>query len=177
MSILRISRGAGVVLLVLFSIGLALWIGKRLAESQNMRADWLSRGRFAQIREALLAYHAEYGNFPPTKYRAGSKRPIHSWRVLLLPYIDADAKNVYAHYDFSDDWNSPQNLATSNAVGHWAHLFSMDRNDIANYLAIGDEDYWPSANPLRSCMVVAGKDRFLLVEYPDSDVRWMEPKY
>ena len=56
--------------------------------------------------------------------------------------------------------------------------FSMGADsDITNYLAIGDGDEWPSEKPLRSRLVTKGKDRFLVVENPDSDVHWMEPKY
>jgi hypothetical protein len=56
--------------------------------------------------------------------------------------------------------------------------FSTDGgNDITNYLAIGDGDDWPSEKPLKSRLVTKGKDRFLVVEYPGSEVHWMEPKF
>ncbi len=49
--------------------------------------------------------------------------------------------------------------------------------ETTQYLAIGEGDEWPSRKPLRSRLVIKGKDRFLLVEYPDSNIHWMEPKY
>ena len=56
--------------------------------------------------------------------------------------------------------------------------FSMDGDsDITNYLAVGDGDDWPSERPLKSCLVIKGKDRFLVVEDPNSQVHWMEPRY
>jgi hypothetical protein len=30
---------------------------------------------------------------------------------------------------------------------------------------------------LNILLITEGKDRFLVVEYPDSDIHWMEPKY
>lgn len=56
--------------------------------------------------------------------------------------------------------------------------FSMDcDDDFAHYITIGDGEEWPSRKPLRSRLITKGKDRFLLVEYPDSKIHWMEPKY
>ncbi len=55
-------------------------------------------------------------------------------------------------------------------------LMTGDGNT-THYLVIGEGDEWPSSKPLRSRLVTKGKDRFLLVEYPDSNVHWMEPKY
>ena len=37
----------------------------------------------------------------------GSKFP-HSWRVALLPYLDAN--DLYKEYDFNEPWDSPRNL-------------------------------------------------------------------
>lgn len=125
------------------------------------------------MRCALLVYHERHGTFPPTKYQANSNGPIHSWRVLLLPYLDVDAKR-YSEYDFSQEWNSPKNMA---ALGDIPNFYSLDANHLANYLAVADDDDWPSEKPLKSRLVTKGKDRFLVVEYPDSDIHWMEPKY
>jgi len=153
------------------------WMGGRFFELRNISKDFRSEGRFAQIRCALFAYHDQHGAFPPTKYRPKPNGPIHSWRVLLVPFTDVDFKNRYSKYDFSQEWNSPNNLQ---AVGDMPYFFyfSMDAdNDITNYLAISDGDDWPSEKSLKSRLVTKGKDRFLVVEYPDSEIHWMEPKY
>ncbi len=142
-----------------------------------MRKEWLSESRFAQTRVALHNYHQDCGSFPPTKYQPKANGPIHSWRVLLYPYADMDARKLYSKYDFSEHWNSPGNLAVARSMSSWGNYYSMEENDIANYLAIGDGDDWPSDKPLKARLITKGKDRFLLVEYPDSKIRWMEPEY
>jgi hypothetical protein len=148
-------------------------MGGRFFEARNVVKDYRSQSRFAQMRCALLIYHERHGAFPPTKYQARPDGPIHSWRVLLLLHLDVDAKR-YSEYDFSQEWNSPKNME---ALGDIPDFYSLHANHLANYVAVADNDYWPSEYALKSRLVTKGKDRFLLVEYPDSDVHWMEPKY
>lgn len=155
----------------------AFWMGGRCNEAQDISKDYLSLSKFSQIEAMLLLYHEKHGTFPLTKYQTVPGGPMHSWRVLLVPHTARGFVERYAGYDFSQVWNSSNNLHALGGMPYFSY-FKMDGGgDIANYLAIGDGDEWPSKKPLRSRMVIKGKDRFLLVEYPDSDIHWMEPKY
>jgi prepilin-type processing-associated H-X9-DG protein len=57
---------------------------------------------------AILNYEAKYHHFPPAYTVDKQGRRMHSWRVLVLEFLDPD---LYAQYDFSRPWNSPANLA------------------------------------------------------------------
>lgn len=153
---------------------LTFWMGGVLANANYRR----SVKNFARLELALLRYHDEHGAFPPTKFQPEAGGPIHSWRVLLLPYADQTFVETHSQYDYSHWWISPPNLQ---AWGREApSVFRMHHegyNGITHYLAIGDEDVWPSRSPRRSRMVMKDKDRFLLVEYPESEIHWMEPKF
>jgi hypothetical protein len=126
-------------------------------------------------------YHDDYGVFPPTKYRLDPEGPVHSWRVLLAPYVGGGESN--GKYDFSQEWNSPHNLQAFGRMPHMYETFppwgteSLGDGKFAHYLAIGNDDDWLFSYPLKSRLVKKGSDRFLLVEYPDSQIHWMEPKY
>jgi hypothetical protein len=177
MMILRACRNAGIVIIIIGIPIVSFWMGGRFVQLQNISKEFLSEGTFSQIRFMLLCYHEQHGTFPPTTYRAKPDGPVHSWRVLLLPYIDMYTKELYSKYDFSEPWNSPKNLAITKSAEQYLGHFSLGNNEIANYLAIGEGDEWPSKKPLKSFLVIKGKDRFLVVEYPDSKILWMEPKY
>src|SRR6185295_15143515 len=41
-----------------------------------------------QLGQALRNYHDVYGSFPPAFVPGPDGRPWHSWRVLILPYLD-----------------------------------------------------------------------------------------
>jgi hypothetical protein len=90
-----------------------------------------------------------------------------------VPYTDGD--EGYSNYSFSLDWNSPDNLQAL-SKGWGAVFYRMEggiswakgEDDTATIIAVGEGEEWPSEKPLRALMVTKGKDRFLLVEYPDS---------
>ncbi|MEX1039301.1 MAG: DUF1559 domain-containing protein [Pirellulaceae bacterium] len=61
-----------------------------------------------QIGIALLNYEADYGQFPPATIADEEGRPMHSWRVLILPYLEHT--DLHAEYDFDQPWDHPLNL-------------------------------------------------------------------
>jgi len=176
-------RPLKIVLLLVCLVGfpiVAFWMGWRFYEARNISKDYLSQGRFAQLKAMLLIYHDKHGSFPPTKLQREAGGPVHSWRVLLVPHTSPGFIERYSQYDFSQEWNSTNNMQALGRMGPYFRYFRMDSEgdtDITHYLAIGDDDDWPSKKPLRSRLIKKGKDRFLVVEYPDSEIHWMEPKY
>lgn len=52
--------------------------GPRMSCGNNLR----------QIVVALHNYHDVYGSFPPAYIADKSGRPMHSWRVLVLPFME-----------------------------------------------------------------------------------------
>jgi hypothetical protein len=61
-----------------------------------------------KIGLALCNYAQKYGRFPPAYTLDKQGRRMHSWRVLVLEFLDHD---LSTQYDFSRPWNSPGNLA------------------------------------------------------------------
>jgi hypothetical protein len=61
-----------------------------------------------QIVLALHNYHDTYGQFPPAFIVGPDGKPWHSWRVLLLPFMDA--ADTYKAYRFDEPWNGPHNI-------------------------------------------------------------------
>jgi hypothetical protein len=60
-----------------------------------------------QIVMALQAYHQVNGCFPPAYTTDKAGKRMHSWRVLILPYIDRP--DLYNAYDFTQPWNGSKN--------------------------------------------------------------------
>jgi hypothetical protein len=56
---------------------------------------------------AFQAYHDEYGCLPPAAVRAPDGRPLLSWRVLLLPYLED--QELYRKFRLDESWDSPHN--------------------------------------------------------------------
>lgn len=65
--------------------------------------------RLRQIAVALWAYADDHqGQWPPTVTYDENGAPMHSWRALLIPYLELDPR--FEKYDFSQPWDSPHNL-------------------------------------------------------------------
>ncbi len=67
------------------------------------------RNNLKQIGLALHNYHDVYGSFPPATTADANGRPLHSWRTLLLPYLDQ--RQLYESIDLSRPWDDPVNAA------------------------------------------------------------------
>lgn len=65
------------------------------------------RGHFKQIGLALYNYHDAYGAFPPAFTVDAAGNRLHSWRTLLLPYLNQ--KLLYDKIDLSKPWDDPAN--------------------------------------------------------------------
>ena len=70
-----------------------------------------SSNHLKQIALAFHIFHDAYGCFPPAAVIGPDGKPWHSWRVLLLPFIEE--LDLYKQYDFSQPWDSPKNLAVA----------------------------------------------------------------
>ncbi|MFH1269123.1 MAG: DUF1559 domain-containing protein [Planctomycetota bacterium] len=67
-----------------------------------------------QIGIAMLNYHDTYGSYPPAYIPDEKGQPKHSWRVLLLPFLEQ--QTLYDQYDFDRPWDSPENAALGNLM-------------------------------------------------------------
>jgi serine/threonine protein kinase len=119
--------GSVVVALVVLAVVAALVIALKkdkgeLSDSESRNDDDDSRSRIAlaadrvqsknnlkQIGIALHNYLSTNNTFPPaviTSLGAGN-RPPYSWRVALLPYLEAD--DVYRAWNFDEPYDGPNN--------------------------------------------------------------------
>ena len=74
-------------------------------------------------------------------------RPWHSWRILILPYIEAEG--LFEEYGFSEPWDGPNNRQLAGRMPRLYAFHGDERpgNTTTNYLAvIGPETAWPGAS-------------------------------
>ena len=60
-----------------------------------------------QIGLAMHNYHATHKTFPPAFTVDKDGKPLLSWRVLILPYLEQDA--LYKEFHLDEPWDSPHN--------------------------------------------------------------------
>jgi hypothetical protein len=127
---------------------------------------------------AVANYHHEYGRYPPPYLNGPDGRPWHSWRVLILPYIEYS--NLHQAYSFAEPWDGPNNRKLAERMPRIFAFHGSERaeNTTTNYLAVvGHETAWPETKSLTSAEVTDGLDStILLVENMGAAVHWMEPR-
>jgi type II secretory pathway pseudopilin PulG len=62
-----------------------------------------------QIALALRNYESAFEALPPAYTVDSEGKPLHSWRTLILPYLER--KQLYESIDLSKPWNDPANAA------------------------------------------------------------------
>jgi hypothetical protein len=70
--------------------------------------DAQSSNNMKQIAIALHNYADTHGGFPPQAICDKKGKPLLSWRVAILPYIEQE--NVYRQFKLDEPWDSEHNL-------------------------------------------------------------------
>ena len=140
------------------------------------------KGLLCHINVALHHYHEDHGCLPPAYVLGSDGKPIHSWRVLVLKYLNQDA---YEAYDFDEPWNGPNNsrLATHECASLFQCPASSQVGSIyTNYVAVGGpETVFPAHRSVTFTEIPDSRapgvrDTIFLVEVAQSDIQWMEPR-
>jgi hypothetical protein len=133
-----------------------------------------------QIAIALHNYHNTYGSFPPAYVADNNGRPMYSWRVLILPFIEEQA--LYDQYRFDEPWDGPHNRTLADSMPSVYRCPSEPRTNppstMTSYLAVvGPETVWPGGKARSIRDVKDGTSQTLLiVESHGSGIHWMEPR-
>jgi hypothetical protein len=135
--------------------------------------------KLKQIGVALHTYRTKYGEFPPSAIRDSHNQALLSWRVLLLPMLGEE--RTYKELDLKQGWNSEKNRrATTAPLAGYRCLndAASERPAITSYVAItGPGAAWPPDRPAsESHLPDTFAGTILLIECPDSDIGWAEPR-
>jgi hypothetical protein len=162
-----------VVLVVLLSPAVqeARHAARRMACTNNMK----------QIVLALLNYEQANGCFPPAYVADPRGKPLHSWRVLILPYLEE--QSLYKQYRFDEPWDGPNNKKLL-ALRPGGYACPSDQDSrlpgatCTNYVAVvGANAAWSGAKPKR-LQDFAGNssETIMLIEVAGANIQWTEPK-
>jgi hypothetical protein len=131
-----------------------------------------------QIALALRNYEAKYHCLPPAYTCDKDGRPIHSWRVLILPFLECTC--LYDQYRFNEPWDSPNNrkLLASRPNVYACYSDSDVRGTDTtwtSYVAVvGANAAWPGERPGK--LPDDPSKTVLIVETAGAGIRWTEPK-
>ncbi|MDX1967184.1 MAG: DUF1559 domain-containing protein [Planctomycetaceae bacterium] len=137
-----------------------------------------SRDHLKQIGLALFSYHERWNSFPPAYVPGPDGKPWHSWRVLLLPYLDQ--RELYAQYHFDEPSDGPRNRALL-ALRPEVYMSPLRRrgdSTTTHYLGVQSRrTMWPAYFPVHLADVKDGSSNTLhLLEDVESQIPWTAPQ-
>lgn len=129
-----------------------------------------------RIALAMLLYECDHGSLPPAFTVDESGRPLHSWRVLLLPYLGH--QELYDQLHLDEPWDSEHNRALHAAEVPWYQCptaalapgrttYSVVVGEKTAFGTQGQGRRLDASGPLSGNMI--------LVVERKTDVCWMQP--
>jgi prepilin-type processing-associated H-X9-DG protein len=169
---------AGIVLGVfgcLFTFSLVLPAFRSAGEAAR-RAQCTNN--LKQIGLALNSFHEAKGGLPAAAIADLSGKPLLSWRVAILPYLESSG--LYAKFHLDEPWDSPHNIGLLQMMPP-VYACPSDKTlkpGMTGYLVvIGPSTvFTPDFKPLRFQDIADGRDRTLLVGESRRSVPWTKPE-
>jgi|GEM_PF-2402353 len=134
-----------------------------------------SRANLRKIGLAIGDYRNKHGNFPPAVMHDVNGTALHSWRSLILPYLDEE--DVFQQINFSQSWDSAANRKI------WDQrpmVYSGSANSVpmTSCIAIaGSDTIWPMEGLRRLSDITSGySNTVAAIAVNHSTVNWMEPR-
>jgi hypothetical protein len=137
-----------------------------------------SMNNMKQFGLAMFNYETAMGTFPAA-YIAdkNSGKPLLSWRVTILPYIEQDA--LYRQFHLDEPWDSEHNkklLAAMPQIYH--HPASTAAPGMTNYVTVrGKDTAFPGKGGVKIAEITDGTSNTIMaVEVSDANaVPWTKP--
>jgi len=146
-------RGLAATLFVLFLLGYFLYPAVDGAREAILGTECQKNIR--KLTLAICDYESEHGHIPPPYSIADDGTRLHSWRVLLLPYLGE--QSLYDEIDKSRPWDDPVNIG-----------FHDRMPDVYCCPAIKYHSKWGSTGNTTAYIVVVGSETAWHVEGPPS---------
>lgn len=176
-----------VVIVVLF-IGVSLLMTPPVSgpRAPGPRAE--CQFRMHLISLALESYRSARRHYPPAVVYDESGKPMHSWRALILPFMEYGNSSI--KYDVNEPWNSPNNLAVAEQLDYdlffcpglqekdWLGNRHKPEKSFANYVVItGPGTAFDGADGKHPRDFKDGfSNTILFVEFADSEFQLLEPR-
>ena len=170
--------GLLVVLVVL--AGLIMATGGFMHRAVGLTPKWMkSTSNVKQIGLALLNYEQAHRTFPPAYSADKDGKPLLSWRMLILPYLEEAA--LYKEFRLDEPWYSEHNKTF---IGRMPEVYKgpfckLPRVGMTNYLTVrGEKTMFPGSKGISFHDITDGcSNTIMTVEVGDDRaIIWTKPE-
>jgi hypothetical protein len=166
----------GFIGLCVVGLFLALMSPKK---SNRHHSETAGLDNLRSISLAMMNYQSANMHFPPAYIADEDGKPMHSWRVLLLPFLEQE--NLYERYSFDEPWDGPNNSKLHDEI---VELYQCPTGDArgsgvngSHYMVVvGQGTGFEADHETTMAEVRDGTtNTLLLVEVRSPTTHWMEP--
>ncbi len=175
-------RGVSLVTILALTAVIGLLIAMLLPMNRSARGAAHRNhclNNLKQISLAILNYEREHGTLPPVFSVDADGKPLHSWRALLVPYLEGH-QPLAAQIDFSKPWNDPANAqALASMPECYMCPSSVAEAGLTTYVAVvGPECVFTGSTPRPLSEITDGDSNTIAFVEVDSShaVPWMAPQ-
>jgi len=164
------------VLVLLCAGGIAFVFFMGLPKMREAAQRSACKNNLKQISLALHNYHETYGTLPPAYIPDENGKPMHSWRVLILPYLEQ--KPLYDRYKWDEPWDGPNNRKLADRMPTVYRCPGAETGSpMTHYMTVrGDDTAFPGAKSIRLRAITdSTATTIAVVETPGNTVHWMSP--
>ena len=137
-----------------------------------------SQNNLKQIGLALHNYHDVYNGFPPAALCDKKGKPMLSWRVMILPFIEEDG--LYKKFKLDEPWDSEHNkkVLESNPM---PRVYLLPGSEDAatkstHYqVFVGKDALFNKVLPVKITQITDGTSNTIMVVTADKAVPWTKP--
>ncbi|APW60626.1 DUF1559 domain-containing protein [Paludisphaera borealis] len=157
-----------------------MWAGAMLKSARQGATSAQCKNNLKQIGLAMHNYVAAHGTFPPAFVADKEGKPLLSWRVLILPYLDEN--ELYKEFHLDEAWDSPHNKTL---IGRMPKVYSCP-SELGKKLEAGKTTYatprgprtiFPGSSGVKLSAITDGTSLTILtIDLPaDQAVTWTKP--
>ncbi|HEY8504110.1 MAG TPA: DUF1559 domain-containing protein [Gemmataceae bacterium] len=151
----------------------ARWV----VETRGRVEATVSRGNLTQVGIALHNYHSQYKGLPPAAIMDRRGKPLLSWRVAILPYLERE--ELYKQFKLDEPWDSEHNRKLLEKMPRVYFLPGVNKpgDTVTHYRAVtGEGAGFDRVLPLRIPSDFAdGTSNTILVVEAAEAVPWTKP--
>jgi hypothetical protein len=167
-----------VIVLVLIPLIMLLVLPFLLVAPRGFSSRFSScKNNLQKLGIAIYLYREEYNSFPPPCTFDSHGKPMHSWRALLLPYIESECHDRIK-YNYNEPWNSPYNKQFHDKMPNLfccSFVPKSSRKSVPSYAMLTGKNTISDCLNSRSLKDMNFTTTILLIEIKNANFNWLEP--